>query len=191
MNNTMENQSLPVRGKNINLIPTEMAVPARAVKVAKVISKFSVVGSIVLLLVILSLGSYYIYLRLENEKVTSSVNTLKQTISDLSQNEQKLILAKDRLSKITVVRKAESANSEVKRYQNFLSQVVGTVGTQITEATLTTKGTEITITADSSQNLSGILKTISNVLEYERIVVSSLAYNPGSGFVANILFENK
>lgn len=191
MNNTMENQNLPVRGKNINLIPTEMAVPARAVKVAKIISKISVVGSIVLLLVILSLGSYYIYLRLENEKVTSSVNTLKQTISDLSQNEQKLILAKDRLSKITVVRKAESANSEVKRYQNFLSQVVGTAGTQITEATLTTKGTEITITADSSQNLSGILKTIANVLEYERIVVSSLSYNPGSGFVANVLFENK
>lgn len=187
----MENQSLPPRGKNINLIPTEMAVPARAVKLAKVISKVSIMGSILLLITILSLGSYYIYLRLENERVVSNINNLKQNISDLNQNEQKLILAKDRLAKIEVVKKAKSANSEIKRYQNFLNQMTVSVGSQITEASLTTKGTEITILADSSQNLTEVLKNVSNVLEYERIVVSSLSYNPGAGFIANILFQTE
>lgn len=168
-----------------------MAVPARAVKMAKLISKVSIVGSIVLLIIVLALGSYYIYLNLEDRKITQNVNNLKQSISNLSQNEQKLILAKDRLAKIAIVRKAKSANSEISKYQNFLSQVSGLVGLQITEASLNVKGTEITLTVDNSFNLSTILRILSEIIGYQRVVVSSFAYNPGSGFVANILFENE
>lgn len=185
----MEKQSLSSRNKDINLIPSEMAVPARAVKFAKVISKVSIISSIVLLLVILGLGSYYIYLSLEDKKITQSVNGLKNRISALSQNEQKLILAKDRLSKITSVKKAKSANNEVTNYQKFINQISGSGEFQITEANLTTKGTEITLVSQNSSNLTGILKALDEIKGYQRVIISSLAYNQGSGFVANFLFE--
>lgn len=185
----MEKQSLSSSGKNINLIPTEMAVPARAVKLAKTISKISIIGSVVLFLSILVFGSYFTYLTLENKKVAENVERLKESVVELSQNEQKLILAKDRLSKINVVKKVDSSNQHLENYRAFLNDILSIGSFQITEANLSTKGIELNLIVNDSTSLSTILKALEAINGYDRVVVSSLTFNQGSGFIANLLFE--
>lgn len=175
--------------KRINLIPTEMAVPARAVKLAKIINKFSIVATILLILASVILGSLFFYYSLERTKINNNTQSLISRISSLQVSEQKLVLAKDRLAKIKVVRDSKSVNNEILRYQEFSNIISNASGSAITEAVLTSKGTDASIILQNSTSLSEVLSPLSKLTNYKKIILSSLGFNPNTGFLANILLQ--
>ena len=175
--------------KKINLIPTEMAVPARAVKITKIITKISTVATIFLILITLVLTSIFFYYSLEDKKIAGSVEDLKSSISKLEKNEQKLILAKDRLDKITTVQNLKSIDQEIIRYQKFAEAVKSSSGSAITEANLNSKGTEVSLLSFNSESLAQVLVPLSKLLDYKIITLLSLGYNPGTGFISSLLLE--
>jgi len=175
--------------KRINLIPSELAVPARAVKLARVINKFSIVATILLILTSIVLGSLFFYYSTERTKINSNINTLISKISSLEKSEQKLVLAKDRLAKIKVVSDTKSVNDEVLRYQEFSNIISNASGSAITEAVLTSKGTDASIIFQDSSSLSQVLSPLSKLTNYKKIILSSLGFNPNAGFLANILLQ--
>lgn len=172
--------------KKINLIPNEMAVPAAAVKTAKLLSKVSIIAVIILIITALSVGGLFFYFSNESTKQVARISTLKTNITNLQQNEQKLVLAKDRLAKIKIVQEAKSVNSEVTRFKDF-SDMISTSGSTITEANLTNKGTEVSLLSADSESLSLTLKPLATLSNYKTIVLSSLGYNPGTGFISTIV----
>lgn len=174
--------------RKINLIPSDMAVPASAVKLAKIISKVSIYSVIILIVVTLSVAGLFFYFSNEVSKQNTRITSLKSKITDLSQNEQKMVLAKDRLTKIQVVQKVKSVSDEVSRFKNFSESLVLT-GSIITEANLNSKGTEVTVLSQTTDNLASFLKPLSNVSGYKTVVLSSLGFNPSNGFVSTINLE--
>lgn len=168
--------------KKINLIPSDMAVPAEAVKIAKVISKVSIVLVIVLILVSLSVAGLFIYFNNNLLAHSAKVESLKSKVTSLSQNEQKMVLAKDRLAKINIVQNAKSVNNEVDRFKEFSDIVSTSIDSNITEANLNTKGTEVTILSKSVTSLSEFIKPITLIKNYKTIILSSLSLNPVNGF---------
>ncbi len=175
--------------KRINLIPTEMAVPARAVKLAKIINKFSTIATILLILASVILGSLFFYYSLERTKIKNNTESLISRISSLQVSEQKLVLAKDRLAKIKIVRDSKSVNNEILRYQEFSNIIANATGSAITEAVLTSKGTDVSIIFVDSASLSEVLSPLSKLTNYKKIILSSLGFNPNTGFLANILLQ--
>ncbi len=165
-----------------------MAVPASAVKLAKLINKISEFAVIALIVTSLSVAGLFFYYSSEVTKQTARVASLKNKITTLSQNEQKLVLAKDRLSKIGVVQKAKSVGDEVSRFKSF-SEGVSSTGSIITEANLTSKGTEVTLLSQTSESLALVLKPLSKIADYKTVVLSSLGFNAGTGFVSTINLE--
>lgn len=174
----------------INLIPSEMAVPASAVKVAKLLNKISIVAVILLIVISISIAGFFYYYSTEVTKQNSRITTLKNNIEALIRNEQKLVLAKDRLSKISVVQKAKSVGDEVSRFKKF-SESLSSSGSVITEANLSSKGTEVTILSQNSESLELVLKPLSRQTDYKTIVLSSLGFNSGTGFVSTINLETE
>jgi len=177
--------------KKINLISIEMAVPARAVKIASILNKISLVAVITLILASIIIGSIFFYYSTQNSKINKNINSSKTKITDLIKSEQKLVLAKDRLSKIEVVQTLKSSANEIKRYQKFSSVVSASTGSTISEADLNSKGTEATILSPNSDSLTQIISPLSKLLDYSAIVLSSLEYNPNSGFILNIKLETE
>ena len=177
--------------KKINLIPIEMAVPARAVKIAKILNKISTVTVILLILTLIVVGSIFFYYSTQNSKINRNINSSKTKITNLEKSEQKLVLAKDRLSKIEVVQKVKSLNDEIKRYQKFSIIVSASTGSIISEADLNSKGTEVTILSQSSDSLTEIIPLLSKLKDYGKIILSSLEFNPISGFILNIKLETE
>lgn len=177
--------------KKINLIPIEMAVPARAVKIAKILNKISTATIILLILAIVVIGSLFFYYSTQNTKINRNINASKTKITNLEKSEQKLVLAKDRLIKIEVVQKAKSLSDEIKRYQKFASVVSASVGSTISEADLNSKGTEVTILSQSSDSLAYIISPLSKLIDYSKIILASLEYNPSSGFILNFKLETE
>lgn len=176
--------------KRINLIPFEMAVPARAVRITKIINKVSTVAALLLIIFIFVVGSLIFYFTFENKKLTQNIGALKLGISALEQNEQKLVLAKDRLAKIAVVRLEKNVYEEVSKYQIFSNIISSSQGSSVTEASITPKGTEVTVVSKDSFSLSEVLTPLSKTIDYKRIILSYLAFNSGSGYISSILLEN-
>jgi cell division protein FtsL len=174
--------------KKINLIPTEMAVPASAVKLAKVLNKISIVAVILLIITSLSVAGLFFYFSSEVQKQDARIASMKSRITSLSQNEQKLVLAKDRLSKISVVQKIKSVGDEVSRFKSF-SEIANNSGSIITEANLTPRGTEVTLLSQTSDSLSPVLKPLATIAGYKTVVLDSLGYSSGSGFISTISLE--
>lgn len=177
-----------INSKKINLIPAEMAVPARAVKLAKVINKVSIISVIVLMITSLAVAGLFFYYSSQSTAQAERINLLKTKISNLQKNEQKLVLAKDRLAKIDVVQKAKSVDSEVTRFKKF-SDLVSSSGSVISEANLNSKGTEVSVLSLDSSSLSNILKPLASFSDYKTIVLSSLGYNPTTGFMSTIVLS--
>ena len=174
--------------KKINLIPSDMAVPASAVKLAKLINKISVFAVIALIVTSLSVAGLFFYYSSEVSKQNARVASLKNKITTLSQNEQKLVLAKDRLAKISVVQNAKSVGNEVSRFKKF-SESVSLSGTIITEANLNSKGSEVTMLSQNSDSLAQVLKPLSKIADYKTVILSSLGFNSGTGFISTVNLE--
>ena len=72
--------------RKINLIPTEMAVPAGSLKFVKVLNKLSILGVISLILLTISAITLFVFYSIELKKVNSSVASLKNEISSLEKS---------------------------------------------------------------------------------------------------------
>lgn len=189
--NTMNTQSSSLRGRNINLIPTEMAVPASAVKLSGLLNKISTVLVILLILSSIGFGLSVFFLNQESNKISRSVEALKLRISDLEQNEQKLVLAKDRIEKITSIKNSKSVNDDVARYKAFSTLLQTTTGSSVSEANISSKGTEVVVISQDSTSLSSLLTPLAESANYKNIIISSLGYAQGTGFLSSLILNSE
>jgi len=179
-----------VNARKINLIPVEMAVPARAIKIAVVIRKISTILLILFIFLILTVSGVIYYYSNESNKVIQSISSLKTKVSNLQANEQKFVLAKDRLAKIAVVQNAKSVENEISRFKKFSEILQLSSDSNLSEANLSSKGSEVTVISKDSSALSLILKPLTNLTIYKNIIITSLVYNLGTGYLTTISLEN-
>lgn len=176
--------------KQINLIPPEMAVPAKAVNLARILNKVSTIGALALIVVVVVLISALVYYNIEYRKSVTNVNSLKTKIVELERSEQKLILAKDKLSKIAYIKKIDSVDDELISFMEFKSLISSPSGSAFTEISIDPVKTETSLTFLDSLNLGNALKSLSTLVNYKRIILSSLGYNSSSGFLVSLIFDN-
>lgn len=176
--------------KKINLIPQELAVPAKTVKLASIINRISTIAVVILIFTIFTFGGLIYYFSNQNSNENKRVESLKSKVLSLSANEQRMILAKDRLAKISIVQKDRSVDDELSRFKKFSDIAMASGGISINEANLASKGTETSVLVNNSSILSSFLKPLATLPDYKRIIISSLSYNPSIGFLLNIKLEN-
>lgn len=177
--------------KKINLIPTEMAVPASAVKLSVLLNKISMVVVILLILSSIGFAVSFFLLSQQSDEVAASVDSLKLKIAELEQNEQKLVLAKDRIEKITIVKKSGSVNEEVSRYKAFSSLLTAAGGSSISEANISDKGTEVIVVSTDSNSLTSLLQPLAESVNYKNIIISSLGFSSGTGFLSSLILSSE
>lgn len=182
---------IPSKSRKINLIPSELAVPSEFVKVTKILNRITIIiASLLLIFVIVIFGLFYSF----NTSIVRAdqINTdLKNRISALETSEQKLVLAKDRISKIKYVQDSKSLGDEIGRFKSFISVVASNPAVLITEASLSSSGTEVTVLAKTTEDLKLFLEPLSTISVYQRIIVTSLGYSSANGYVLNVDLINK
>lgn len=167
-----------------------MAVPVSAVKTASLLNRISVISIGFLALTIVVFAGLFFYLSKTSSAQVDNISKLKAKITSLQQNEQKLVLAKDRLAKIKVVQDARSVGNEVGRFRDF-SKDISNSGSVVTEATLNNNGTEVSLISSSSDILSSLLTPLSTIIDYKKVILKSLSYNATTGFISTILLESE
>lgn len=174
--------------KQINLIPNEMTVPAKAVRLSSLLYKISMIGVIILVLSVTLLISGLVYYNIQYKQVTSNLTTLRSQIVALEKNEQKLILAKDRLSKILAIKKIDSVDDELTNFETFESFISS--NSAFTDISIDSNKTETSLSFKNSSELVTALNFISSLKEYKKVVLSSLNYGVNSGYLISLIFNN-
>lgn len=177
--------------KKINFISSDMAVPAKSLKLVKVLNKLSIVGAVILVLSIIVAISGFIFFTISFKKVDASVASLKNDISSLEKSEQKLILVKDKLNKIAYIRSLPSADNDISEFQKLNEIISVSSDSAFTGVNIGSNKTELSLASKDSTSLSLVLDSISNLKNYVKITLSSLGYNPTSGFLSSLIFESK
>lgn len=167
-----------------------MTVPTKTVKIVKLLNKISIIGTIVLILLVVVLISGLVYFNIEYKKSVSNTNILKDKIITLEKSEQKLILAKDKLSKIAYIKKIDSVDDELTSFIELKSLVSSPSASTSTEVTINPVKTELSLTFPDSLTLGNTLQLLPTLNKYKRIVLSSLGYSKSSGFLISLILEN-
>ena len=175
--------------KTINLIPTEMTVPARVVRLVKLLNKISVIGSILLITLIIVTISALIYYNINYKKSVANVEVLKTKIADLEKSEQKLVLAKDKLSKIVYIKSINSVDNELINFQDFKDSMSSSSGTAFTEISIDPIKTETSLVFQNTEELSNTLAMIQKLTKYKSVILSSLGFNLSSGYLISLVFR--
>ena len=184
--------------KQINLIPLSMVVPTKLVKLAKTLNKISTAGSIFVILVAAVIISGLVYYNSIHSTNLANLEVLKQKVVDLESNEQTLILAKDKLSKIGYIRSLDSVDNELTSFKEFQSLTVSSASSSLSEVVIDPKKTELSMSFSDTFGLQNVLKIISTLSNdtpgqnsgYEKITLSSLVYNIKSGYLMTLIFNN-
>ncbi|HLD92081.1 MAG TPA: hypothetical protein VI795_01655 [Patescibacteria group bacterium] len=174
--------------KRINLIPEDLTVPVSTVKLTKLINKISVFAVILLILTSLGMISAFVYFSFNLKNIDSSNLSLKAEVASLEKTEQQLILTKDRISKISLVKSLDSANNNFKNYLEFKTITTNYPDLKLGETVINSKGMEISITTTNTSSFVDFLKGIKEFDKYPEVSISSLSLNPKSGLLLSLTY---
>ncbi len=168
-----------------------MAVPAKSIKIAKILNKLSLVGAILLTLSVIVAISSFLFFSSELKKIDVQVGSLKDEISLLEKSEQKLILVKDKLGKVAYVTSLPSAEQDINLFKELNGITSDSSGSVLTEISIIPNKIEVSLSSGDSTALSSALRSFVNLKDYIKITLSSLGFKPSSGFLSNLVFESK
>lgn len=165
---------------NINLLPADVRPKESVVKTSRIVKKLIIVVFSLFILSISVFGATY-YRNLRKLKTTAGrISDLKTSISALEQTEQKLVLVKDRLSKISDVLSMPSVVGEIEILKdiNDLSNSKIVIDT----ASLSVDNVMFTINVSDSETLVNLFSDLSNKKNYDSVEITSINYNAETGF---------
>lgn len=164
----------------INLLPQELKPDRRVMGLANNLKKISFLGAFIFLLAVtLALATYLLF----QQRTTSSLanqEKLKNQIEAMEETEQRLVLVKDRLTKISSIRQKGDSNDEVVKLVDVSSLFPEGVKMSLVEL-----APDNAVIAVSSENLSQITSYLAAVISngnFERINLVSLEFNPDTGY---------
>lgn len=177
--------------KQINFIPENMAVPAKSVKLAHFLNKISTFGVISIIIFVVLTIFIFIFSSVELKKTENSLKSLKNEIASLERSEQKLILVKDRLEKISYIKSLNSAEDDISNFKNLNESLSLASGSSFTQVDIGSSKTELSLVANNSDSLISALGLFYNLKEYQKIILTSLVFNLKSGYISSFLLEGK
>ncbi len=173
----------------INLLPEEQSEKSYTTKIGSRAKKVITYVVVLVLVLFVAVGGFYgYYYVLDNLAVRSTVN-LENQIQALQPVEQKIVLLRDRLRKSSKILAAPTSLDESVSLTSIISALPE--GVSITGTTIKTDEFNVLISATESKKITDFIHALTFNDTYQKIEVSSLAFNPKEGYRAEIRLVNR
>jgi hypothetical protein len=170
----------------INLLPQELKPKAGVLKLSKTLNKLALVSVGVLLsTTIVLIGSFIFFSQQSNASVERQEN-LQSEIRALEQTEQRLILVKDRLSKINKILSSGSVASQIELLKKVLAIMPSEVLLQDLE--ITDENVRIEVSSGSLSGIGQFFLKILQVQDFRKVNVDGFSFRNISGYVVVLEF---
>ncbi len=166
-----------------------MMVSPKTLKSIRLINKISTILLVISIVGIIGSIVGIIYYGSKQNTIVTKIGYLKANISELSNNENRIFSIKDRLSKISEIKKIKSAEEEFSDFKRIESVVSGLDGSSFNDVTISPTKVEMALSFKGLKNMGTVLNYISAIKRYKKIVLTSLGYTASSGYLANLIFE--
>lgn len=172
----------------INLLPTELKPKGYIIELSKHLKKIALIAFGIFLAVgSVSLGILIVFSRLSSNSLKTQ-EELKTNIKSLEQTEQSLLLVKDRIEKIGIVKDFDSAQEEIEILKT-LSRV--SQESSIEEASLITSSAKITFNFTKLSSITSFIDSVQADPQFSTITLESFVFQPDIGYSVEISFVKK
>ncbi len=168
----------------LNLLPPELAVSKSLGTSLKTIRMVGVILLAVFIIFVIGLTAVFIISSITLKNLTGDVTTLKSQITAQQVSEQRLVLLKDRLRKISTARTAASALSNLTKIDPFLATLSS--DTSVSELNVDPQKIDLTLNFRSNNDLTAFLNDVSDSGSFKNVVISSFGLNPVSGYLVGM-----
>lgn len=171
----------------INLLPTDIAPKSPINKTANVLKRVAIFGVVILILFLAGIGGYIFFLQRQIVASENNQVQLEDSIKSLQQIEQSLVLLKDRIKRANTILADETVTPALDSFAELTVTIPPSV--RLTEAEITTEGTELGFLAPSSSLLAQLMANLYSIDEYEKITLKSFGFSPTSGYLVSLELE--
>lgn len=177
--------------KAVNLIPTELSVGDTTNKTANILKQASTIAGIISVVLIVSFIGIFVFYSFRVSDTVKTNDSLKQQVNSLSQSEQKLVFAKDRLLKIKEVKAKENSLNELEKYDMIFNNIKFDNNILISEVSIEPGQLEFSIISPNRDSISSFFDFLNNNKDsFDNVTVSTFSYAPTSGYNVGFVFES-
>jgi hypothetical protein len=171
----------------VNLLPKELRPKKYIVKISKVLTNVSLIALLVFIISAVTVTSVYFVISGRLKSSQEKHEELITQIKALEETEQKIVLIKDRLEKVSEMKSRVSATERVDILEDVLNISDGIA--TVEESTLTEDKTNILMAANSSLNLTKLLSGLLISGGFKKIEMISFDFSRDRGYVMEFGFE--
>jgi len=169
----------------INLLPSDLTPKKSVLRIGEILTKVIYTGIAIFLVFVLTLLGIFLvdYTKIKN--LNSQKDALAESVQKYQQTEQQIVLAKDRMNKISEIWKVQNTTKNLEVFENFISLISSDIS--LKEADLSSSKSEITVESKSSSGVATFMGNLVTSDLYKTIRLTNFSFNPSYGY--RISFE--
>jgi hypothetical protein len=158
----------------INLLPIELSPKSELAQLAKLMKRIAIAGSVVFLVLGLVAASFLIVMTFEADSLVKENQVLMAQIESFNQEEQSLVLVRDRVRKAKTILSERKVEPELTKVGPFLNNQPSSV--IISQAELKIKESQFSFEVVDSSRLAELLSGFVTSDAFERVTLESLGF---------------
>lgn len=174
---------------NLNLLPQDLTVGKDLGNAVKVLRAVNVIALALFIAFALGVSGFFVVSTFQLQSLNSSKDQLSSQIKSLQTTEQKLVLLKDRVSKIKLTSTADSAQKSLGLVSPLLNALPAS--SSVSELNLDTTKLTISILFKSSADVSNFFQALYASTSFKSITLTSFGFNPTSGYLVSLSLTGK
>jgi hypothetical protein len=166
----------------INLLPTELTTKSSFIKLSNIFKKISYLGVAIFTISLVAVIGTFIFLSQQIKTTVSKQEQLKEVIGALSQTEQRMILARDRIGKAQQILSIDTAQDEIEALDKLMLNMPE--GVYLKDADLSDETIEMEFTVGSSSVFAEFMAKMVALDAFDSIQLTSFRYTNNAAFTA-------
>lgn len=171
----------------INLLPAEYSVSGSLAKTLRLVRTLNVVFAGCFIVFLVGLVSYLVFASVQLKKLVGFEENLKAQITASQQSEQQLVLVKDRISKILLIKSMANASANINKIDGYVADLGQDA--LLTELDVDSRKTDLSVVVKTNSRLTSLIKSIAESQIFKTVVLSAFGYNPSSGYLVSVQIQ--
>ncbi len=168
----------------LNLLPQEYAVPSGLNKILKSARALGIIFLAAFVIFAIGLSAFFFISSLQLRRMTAETEVLKSKIVSQQETEQKIVLLKDRINKIKIVKAMPSALTNLGKLNLILANL--SPDSSLSELSIDSKKTEVSVLFRNSVSFANFLKTLKESDDFSQVTLKSFGFNPVNGYLVTV-----
>lgn len=169
---------------NLNLLPPELTVSKSLGNLLKTLRAINVIAIAAFLIFGAGMAAFFVISSISLTGIKNNIASLEAQVKTQAQSEQRMVLLKDRIAKITSAKKVPNSVPNLASVPPLLAGL--SPGTTITQLQINATNVELAVNITSNTDLSAFLSTVKGSTFFKTVNLTAFSLGPTTGYSVEI-----